>query len=77
MTKDLYVNIPIDETINIIKTKLQQNNTRQLTYQIIAMIKTVLQQNYFAFQQTIYQPREGISMGSPISGIIAEIFLQN
>ena len=77
MTKDLYVNIPIDETINIIKTKLQQNNTRQLTYQIIAMIKTVLQQNYFAFQQTIYQPKQGISMGSPISGIIAEIFLQN
>ena len=75
--KDLYVNIPIDETINIIKTKLQQNNNRQVTYQIIAMIKTVLQQNYFAFQQTIYQPREGISMGSPISGIIAEIFLQN
>ena len=75
--KDLYVNVPIDETINIIKTKLQQNNNRQITHQIIAMLKTVLQQNYFAFQQNIYQPKQGISMGSHISGIVAEIFLQN
>jgi hypothetical protein len=30
--KDLYVNSPIDGTLNIIKTKLQQNNDTQTTY---------------------------------------------
>jgi len=29
------------------------------------------------FQQKIYQAAQGISMGSPISSIIAEIFLQH
>ena len=37
----------------------------------------VLTQNYFGFQQSIYQPEQGISMGSPLSGLIAEMFLQN
>jgi len=29
------------------------------------------------FQQKIYQPAQGISMGSQISSLIAEIFLQH
>jgi hypothetical protein len=33
-------------------------------------------QNYFSFQNTIYHPNKGIAMGSPISGTMAEIFLQ-
>jgi hypothetical protein len=74
--KDLYVNIPITETINIIKEKLLQNNNPQIMHQILALLKVVLAQNYFTFQQRIYQPEQGISMGSPISGLIAEIFLK-
>jgi hypothetical protein len=38
-------------------------------------MKTVLYQNYFIFSCNIYQPTKGIAMGSPVSGIIAEIFL--
>jgi len=74
--KDFYVNIPITETINIIKEKLLQNNNTQIMHQILALLKVVLAQNYFKFQQRIYQPEQGISIGSPISGLIAEIFLQ-
>jgi hypothetical protein len=50
---------------------------RQITHQIIAMVETVLLQNYFIFQHKINQPEQGIAMVSPISGIVAEIFLQN
>jgi len=75
--KDFYVNIPIDETLNIIKTKLFQNNNIQITYQMLSLLKVILSQNYFMFRQYIYQPAQGISMGSPISSLIAEIFLQN
>jgi hypothetical protein len=74
--KDPYVNITIDETLNIIKSKLQQNDT-QTTHQIICLWRTVLSQNYYTLQQKIYQPEQGIAMGSPISSLIAEIFLQN
>jgi len=45
--------------------------------QICRLLETILQQNYFIFQEQIYQPDKGIMMGSPISGTIAEIFLQH
>jgi len=51
--KDQYVYIHIDESLNIIKTKLQQNNDTQTTHQIISQLRTVLSQNYFTFQQKI------------------------
>ena len=49
--KDLYVNIPIDETLNIIVTKLLQNNNIQITYQMLSLLKVILSQNYFMFKQ--------------------------
>jgi hypothetical protein len=36
----------------------------------------MLSQNYFTYQNKIYQPEKGISMGSPISSLIVEIVLQ-
>jgi hypothetical protein len=75
--KDLSVNIPVTETLNIVKTKLLQNNDTQIAHQILTLLKEILSQNYFAFQQRIYQPKQGIAMESPILGLIAEIFLQH
>jgi len=35
-----------------------------------------MQQNCFQFNDIFYQPEKGIAMGSPISGTMAEIYLQ-
>ena len=75
--KDLYVNIPIQETLRITRTILLENNDEHTTKQMITLLEVILQQNYFSFCNNIYQPEKGVSMGSPISNIIAEIFLQN
>jgi hypothetical protein len=75
--KDLYVNIPINETLMITKTLISNHNNEQVTKQILTLLKTILQQNYLSFQYNIYQPPKGVSMGSPISGIVSEIFLQH
>jgi hypothetical protein len=40
-------------------------------------MRLVLSQKYFTFQNKIYQPDKGVSMGSPISSTSAEIFLQH
>jgi hypothetical protein len=74
--EDLYVNIPIDRTLHITKSKLLENNT-QITQQILTQLKVALSQNYFIFEHKIYQTEHGISMRSPISSLIAEIFLQH
>jgi len=74
--KDLYVNIPIKETLMITKSVLLKHNDTQVTKQIITLLETILQQNYFSFENNLYQAEKGISIGSPISNTIAEIFLQ-
>ena len=40
------------------------------------LLDTILKQNYFKFENKYYQPEKGVAMGSPISALIAEIFLQ-
>jgi hypothetical protein len=75
--KDLYVNIPIKETIQITKEMLHINNDTQTTHQILSLLEIILEQNYFQFKQKINKPKQGVAMGSPISGLIAEIFLQH
>jgi hypothetical protein len=74
--KDLYVNIPIQKTLTITKSMLIKGNSIQITKQIINLLEIILKQNYSSFQNNIHQPEKGVSMGSPISSTIAEIFLQ-
>jgi hypothetical protein len=75
--KDLYVNIPIEETLTVTKSMLLKKNDAQTTLQIITLLDLILAQNYFSFQNKIYQPNKGVSMGSPISIVVAKIFLQH
>jgi hypothetical protein len=75
--RDLFVNIPIQETLNITDNVLQQKTIDSISKnQILQLMKTVLFQNYFTFSGNIYQPPKGIAVGSPISSIISEIFLK-
>jgi hypothetical protein len=75
--KDLYVNIPINDTLTITKTLLKKQNDPQTTSQLLTLLETILQQNYLTYQDRIYKPEKGVSMGSPISNTITEIFLQH
>jgi hypothetical protein len=71
------VKIPIQEVLHITKQFLHHNKMdTQIKEQIIAILKEILAQNYFCFNNEFYQPTKGTAMGPPISGIIAEIFLQ-
>jgi hypothetical protein len=73
--KDFYANMPVEETLTFTKSMLLKNNDTQATQQIITLMRIVLQQNYFTFRNKFYQPEKSVSMGSPISSTIAEIFL--
>ena len=47
------------------------------TEQLIKTIETIMNQNYFWFNNKIYKQEDEIPMGSPTSNILPEIFLQN
>ncbi|GFG32294.1 hypothetical protein Cfor_02691, partial [Coptotermes formosanus] len=75
--QDLYVNIPIGETLHITDFFLRINNNKAtIRSQILGLMQATLAQNYFKFNEEFYQPQKGIAMGSPLSGLVAELFLQ-
>ena len=75
--KDLYVNIPIEETLMTTKSLLLTHYDAQVAKQIITLLEVILQQNYCSFEKILYQPEKGVSVGSPITNTVAEIFLQH
>jgi hypothetical protein len=74
----VYTNIPSMETLDIIKNKLQndtQGDTEWLK-KAYYLINVTIKQNYFKANEKVWQETDGTPMGSPISSILAEIFLQ-
>jgi glutamine synthetase type III len=43
----------------------------------IYILKVILEQNYFQFDQKYYKKREGLAMGAPTLAILAETFIQD
>ena len=75
--KDMYTNIPVSETIYIINLQLQKlQENPNFIKQLINSLQVVLKQNYFTFNEDFYNQMDGLPMGSPISPIMSEIFLQ-
>ena len=52
--KDIYVNIPMEETLIITKMMLLKSNDTQITQQILILMKLILSHNQFTFQYNIY-----------------------
>jgi len=75
--RDLYVNFPTKEILRITKSLLLNHNDTRTSKQIITLLDVILQQITSPFKNHIYQPETGVSVASPISSTIAEIFLQH
>jgi hypothetical protein len=41
------------------------------------VVRLITNQNYFQYEGKFYKPNSGVAMGSPLSGMLAEIFLQD
>lgn len=65
----LYTKIPVDEAIEVIR-RLTDSETRNL-------VEVSLRSTYFSFQEDIYEQTNGVAMGSPLSPIIANIYMEN
>ena len=79
--KALFTSVPVQPSIQIVQQRLQQDNTLpQKTSMSIAQITSLLEfcltHTYFLFQGKYYEQVQGAAMGSPISPIIANIFME-
>jgi hypothetical protein len=70
---NMYINIPTEEFIKIIKIACQNNNIEEnLTRDIIKLSRTIIDQNYFQFLDKTYIQTEELAMGAPTSSIFSE-----
>jgi hypothetical protein len=76
--KDMYVNLPIKGIIKTVQFWLNKhnNNSKEINEQLLHTLNKIMNQNYFQYEGQIFQPQKVIAMGSPISGTMAEIYLQ-
>ena len=77
----LYTNIPIIDTLNIIKD--YANNDDQFTRKMaipqdkfLHLVKLVLTTSWCAFNSQFYKQTDGVVMGGPVSSISAEVYMQ-
>ena len=79
--KALFTSVPVLPAIQIVKQRLQQDTTLpQRTSmsipQITSLLEFCLTNTYFLFQGKYYEQVQGAAMGSPISPLIANIFME-
>ena len=79
--KALFTSVPIQPVINIIKKKLENDKDLKLRtsmsiQHIISLIEYCLKSTYFVFRGQYYEQLEGAAMGSPLSPIIANLYME-
>ncbi|XP_072041389.1 uncharacterized protein [Amphiura filiformis] len=77
----LFTNTPIDESLNVIKIRLQQdktlkNRTLLAVDDVIDLLRFVLTTTYFLLRGKIYKQRFGAAMGSPVSPVVANLYME-
>ena len=78
----LFISIPIEPAINIIEKHLKEDKdlhsrTNMKIQHIISLLRFCINNSYFFFQGRYYQQTEGAGMESPISPIVANLFMED
>ena len=78
----LFTSVPIESAITIIRNKLEldpelHNRTTMKVEHITSLLDFCLKTTYFQFQGKFYEQLQGAVMGSPISPIVANLFMED
>nr|XP_022904588.1 uncharacterized protein LOC111416729 [Onthophagus taurus] len=74
---NLYTNVPVNETLNIAKHIIEEKVDSKNVEHIFNLLKICTEQNFCQFNDKFYQYNEGLPMGSPLSGLLSDIFLNS
>ena len=80
--KSLFTSIPVEESIGIIERKLRDDETlndrtTMDVSTIIRLLRFCLTNTSFQYNGIHYQQLDGVAMGSPVSPVIADIFMED
>lgn len=77
----LFTCIPTIEAVQTVRQRLQQDNTLQNRTnlnpdQICQLLDMCLKTTYFQFNNNFYRQKHGCAMGSPVSPIVANLYME-
>ena len=80
--KALFISVPIQPAIDIIRKLLEedgelQQRTSMSVSHITCLLEFCLRSTYFTFQGRYYEQKEGAAMGSPISPLVANLYMED
>ena len=78
----LFISVPIQPALEVIEKLLKedtglQNRTSMSTKHIMDLLKFCLRSTYFTYRGKFYEQVEGDAMGSPISPIVANLYMES
>ena len=79
--KALFTSVPVDSSIQLVLHKLAQDPTipqriSMSIQQIVTLLEICLKNTHFLFQGKFYEQVHGAAIGSPISPLIANLFME-
>jgi hypothetical protein len=74
---NLYFNIPVKETKTVSHILTHNPIHPKTKKEILKWYDVITKQNYLTHRNDIISQQDGLAMGAPSSGLIAEIFLQH
>ena len=80
VVESLFTNVPIGDAVQASLRKLENdsdlaNRTNLTPTQIADRLNFVLRSTYFQYSGPIYEQKDGVAMGSPVSAVIANIYV--
>ena len=79
--KSLFNNVPVNEALLVIRDKLEHDKTMELrtslkVESIMELLTLCLKMTYFSYGGEYYQQNNSAAMGSPISPVVANIYME-
>jgi hypothetical protein len=77
----LFTNVPTDDAVDVIHRKLTEEEdlverTPLSAQKITELLQLCLKSNYFSYNGEFYEQRQGAAMGSPVSAIVANLYME-
>ena len=78
----LFTKIPIKETCEVIRERLENDKTlkkrtNRKVDNIMELLKLILETTYFRFGGEIYQQKFRVAMGSPVSPVVENLYVED
>ena len=79
--ESLFTNVPMEGAVQAASQKLENdrdlvNRTNLTPTQIADLLNFVLRSIHFQYNWSIYEQQDGAAMGSPVSAVIANIYME-